>query len=396
MSAYDFTDFRLDFGPAPLVLGDDADASRLTLASDWLFRALQSAWRELFAEPLDASKPPFTIGSALPHVDGVALVPRPLNLNAATIGGADWLVRDALWAGEHSRIVVPDAQRISAAWRVTSRPRAAIDRISSRHARRFSQRECVFAPGCGMWIGARAIGDRAALDRLERALRYLGDCGIGGGRATGAGAFNVDRLEVAIPDDVATAAQAELLLSRATLTEADAANADALASPSAAIAFTSAVVPTKPGSPARDTDREAVSITLLAEGCVWPLAGDKAKPVSIKGGAVAINGAADGLADADAAQRYAYAFTLPLGRPFFADADWLRAEHFPKSQPIANITPSLPAPQPVAPATAPATAAPATAAPATAAPVTAVPTPPPGESEPAAKPAGEDAPPPSA
>jgi hypothetical protein len=205
--SFDFFDYRLRF-TAPLAVGEtfrDSAARLPMLHSDLLANALASAWRELHGSdaewplPGTPEAPAITISSALPYTDELG----PLAPLANSSGGPPVIVRrDAPGDGP-----IPPWPDATPPWTVAARARAEFSRFSARRTQRFTAGEIRFAPAAGLWLGVRfadADADRAA---FEAALRYLGDCGIGGRRSVGAGRFDVDAVgEVSVPaagDDAA-------------------------------------------------------------------------------------------------------------------------------------------------------------------------------------------------
>lgn len=186
--AVDYVEYRLTFR-APLRIGEThretADHAP-RMSSDWLRRAIASAFRELHGKPMDtADTAGVRLSSAFPFTaEHGALAP------AEFAGGA--LVR--LEAPHEGPVAVS-----SWPWVVSSRARASFNRRTGRRAERFSVTDVRFLDGAGMWFGVRFDDDNGTTAtattefrrEFDAALRYLGDCGIGGGRSTGSGIFSL-------------------------------------------------------------------------------------------------------------------------------------------------------------------------------------------------------------
>ncbi|MGE0431708.1 MAG: hypothetical protein AB7K09_09005 [Planctomycetota bacterium] len=181
--SFNFFEYRLAFH-GPLRVGDEhheAACAWPRLHSDLVYRALAGAWRELqpdgqAAPPGWPEKPQLRVSSALPWVASPgALAP-----------SADGQLLELAAPGKGP----VDAAAISSAWSVSRRARASFNRRSARRDERFAVSEVRFADNAGLWLGVR-FDSPALRAPFEAVLHYLGDCGIGGGRSTGAGTFRV-------------------------------------------------------------------------------------------------------------------------------------------------------------------------------------------------------------
>ena len=231
------------------------------LHSDTLFSAIASAWRAGDEEPDPAAgnnlpsvqpfasgEPPFRISSAFPYAGDVLLFPRPQIplgvakglkrvelvsegalglLGQGTVPDEDRAHRELLQGGriwvtpeERDDIVAlmlehaPDAktrERLRVRFEQDTRhiklwsgsgeapvPHVAVDRINSLSNLFFSGR-LQFAPGCGLYFWVEFL-DTNYESRLEDALTFLQDEGLGGRRTTGHGQFTFERKDRPLPE----------------------------------------------------------------------------------------------------------------------------------------------------------------------------------------------------
>lgn len=186
--------------------------------SDSLYAALVSAWVALGAPgPFDPA--PLRLTSAFPRVGEVRLYPRPLvriqapaaqrDALGKQLSRFDWcseriftlLVQGAdmarlavasnfvagVWFHPDDAVNLPKGQTVF--WcSDPPAPHVAINRLNNApnlfHSGRVS-----YGPGCGLWFGVEYEAPDAPA-RLEQALHYLSDAGLGGMRSTGHGGFS--------------------------------------------------------------------------------------------------------------------------------------------------------------------------------------------------------------
>ncbi len=274
---YDFVEYRLAFD-GPLRIGADHRERAAVwprLHSDLLYRAIASAWREL--QPGDSAEmpgwpdaPAARLSSAFPWTDSHgSLAPAP-----ADPGRLVRLLAPADGVVEH-----PDGRH----WTVSSRARAKFNRRTARRDERFVIHEVRFTQAAGLWFGAR-FDSPEVRQHFEAVLRYLGDCGIAGGRSTGAGRFRVvairDIGDRGAPGGDGHHDRAVWCLSRYRPTESEYANGALLAEPG---------VPAWSGWSVPGTESD---LRFLAEGSILathsafdPLRAGSAIAVDMPGGA---------------------------------------------------------------------------------------------------------------
>lgn len=201
--------------------------------SDTLYAAFVYAWR-IAGEPGPFVPPPLRLTSAFPRVGPLRLYPRPFvriraarerrdelgkkllrfgwcseRIFALLLQGADMtpLARSENFIGDvwfHPEDIPllppppPETGEWTRFWAVSPpAPHVAIDRARSA-PNLFHSGRLTFGPGCGLWFGAESIAPDART-RLERALAYLADAGLGGLRSTGHGAFTFALGEATLP-----------------------------------------------------------------------------------------------------------------------------------------------------------------------------------------------------
>jgi len=205
--------------------------------SDTLYAAFVYAWT-VAGEPGPFVPPPLRITSAFPRVGSLRLYPRPLvrlhvgqeqrrelgkklarfswcseRIFAHLLQGADMtpLARqenfiDDIWFHPDDRAQLPPPPPGPGGqpgewvrfWSLQPpTPHVAIDRVTSA-PNLFHSGRLTFGPECGLWFGVEWVAPDARA-RLERALHYLADAGLGGLRSTGHGAFSFALQEAATP-----------------------------------------------------------------------------------------------------------------------------------------------------------------------------------------------------
>lgn len=246
---------------APLHVGERGIGLEETLdyvPSDTLFSALVVAWTQLeaHADVADtlaeafAGEPPLRITSAMPFVDDVLLLPKPMlgmapalekgesgkpfkrvkwisadvfaqlcsNASQATLDGlwrtARLLQGGEVWIGDsewQASNTLPHLARDKATlWDSKRVAKVTVDRAANASAL-FHVGRVHFAQEAGLWFAAS--GDPTWLRRLEDALLLLADAGLGGQRSRGNGQFTLDACD---PPALITAAETShgVLLSR--------------------------------------------------------------------------------------------------------------------------------------------------------------------------------------
>lgn len=201
--------------------------------SDTLYAALVTAWRVLM-DPGPFVPPPLRLTSAFPRVGNLRLYPRPFVRIHAARERRDELGKRLLrfgWCSERIFILLlqgadmtplarpehfiggvwfhpediphipppPEGEEQWARfWAVSPpAPHVTIDRVSNR-PNLFHSGRLTFGPGCGLWFGVEVLAADGRV-RLERALNYLADSGLGGLRSTGHGAFRFTLGEAVLP-----------------------------------------------------------------------------------------------------------------------------------------------------------------------------------------------------
>lgn len=216
---------------APVHLGDQGignETSGMVLRSDTLFSALWIAWQQCFDEPLavngDVGEPLLTVSSAFPFVKDTCFFPRPMmpmphgertdeelqqdirdknltkevkklryipeTLFGKWVNGESFAVQDV-------EAMVARGKELDRAIKRTIRPRVALDR-ESQASSLFFYGETRFAPRAGLHFFARLRSDN--WKRLEQALAWLGESGIGGKRSAGYGTFRPGYLDSPLPE----------------------------------------------------------------------------------------------------------------------------------------------------------------------------------------------------
>lgn len=202
-------------------LGVGREETLAYIPSDTLYAALVAAWVACGDKgPFDP--PPLRLTSAFPRVGTLRLYPRPFvrlkverkqrdelgktlakfewcseRIFALLLRGSDMTplaVRDNFIGGVwfHPEDELPPAPRGEAQWKrfwatQPPVPHVAIDRLDNA-PNLFHSGRLTFGPGCGLWFGVEYNAPDGPA-RLERALGYLADAGLGGLRSTGHGAF---------------------------------------------------------------------------------------------------------------------------------------------------------------------------------------------------------------
>ncbi|MCX8207800.1 MAG: type III-A CRISPR-associated RAMP protein Csm4 [Methanothrix sp.] len=199
--------------------------------SDTLFGAICWSWRLLHGEDelsdllsrFTSGRPPFLISSAFPFIGEMYLMPRPLGaakgIESDKKARRAWLVSHSVFqriaSGEDltdyrvmagGAVVSPeealgaeDLLGASSPWTTAELPRVCLDRLTMRSGI-YHVGELRFADGCGLYMIAD-FADRSIKNRLEGALRLLGDEGIGGERSCGKGLFSLERRSIRVGSD---------------------------------------------------------------------------------------------------------------------------------------------------------------------------------------------------
>ena len=216
-------------------------------------RAYAPAHGHIYLEAGDSDEPPFLLSSTFPFAGDVFFLPRPMLRPvdvptdlAPSLGKTLKKVRfvskpifEAMLRGTSLRPflakgdgrggfrtdvflqdgalwVTPDELATLAAWRddisgryrlwaKTVAPRVTVDRVNS-HSQVYGVGQVHFARGAGLYFLAQ-FRDENVRKRIERALRVLGDSGIGGERSSGYGQFeiaSIERFQLQEPDEDAS------------------------------------------------------------------------------------------------------------------------------------------------------------------------------------------------
>lgn len=198
-------------------LGVGREETLSYVPSDTLYAALVSAWVAGGDKgPFDP--PPLRLTSAFPRIGSLRLYPHPfvrINVTQAQqdalgktltkfewcserifnllINGADVNAQasksnfaDKIWFHPDDKPSV-----VAPFWETKPPvPHVAIDRLSNA-PNLFHNGRATFGPDCGLWFGVEYDAPDSPA-RLERALGYLADAGLGGLRSTGHGGFSFD------------------------------------------------------------------------------------------------------------------------------------------------------------------------------------------------------------
>ncbi len=177
MSEFDFTEYRLKFKQALNLVRTATDDVCPLLFSDWLYKAVASAYKRLLGKDMPADK--LAISSAFPYFKKQAQV------LAFSPKDSEFILAD------RDALLLKNALRRGViCWRLQVRQRAAFNRLNLRRALRFSAAEIYFKEGAGFWLGAR-FADENTKKEFESALCFLGDEGIGSAKTAGYGAFEI-------------------------------------------------------------------------------------------------------------------------------------------------------------------------------------------------------------
>jgi len=193
--------------------------------SDTLFSAITNAVASLegpkeaeeFLSPFLEGREPFRISSAFPFVGGRLFVRRPALPPPLEGEGATPELRKKLketkfvslqtlrrlWIEgppspeELPQLLDADREAIRSGMRMSLSPRVQLDRCwltsGLYHARALH-----FSEEAGLWFAVQ-MREESALPRLEAALRFLAEEGIGGERSCGLGRFEVEWKEAEMP-----------------------------------------------------------------------------------------------------------------------------------------------------------------------------------------------------
>ena len=193
--------------------------------SDTLFGGICSAYRLLYGrDELESlleefkESPPFMISSAFPYVDDIYFLPIPRSINLTKYVDKEYIKRfkkiefvskqmledfikndfsldvDNILQGkflvnneERERLEKNNIKRI---WFDKEVPRVSIDRINSS-SNIYYFGEIYYNKGCGLYFLVDFI-KKDYSNKLEAAIRLLGDEGIGGDRSYGRGLFKLE------------------------------------------------------------------------------------------------------------------------------------------------------------------------------------------------------------
>lgn len=205
-------------GPIHLGTGRPGDLGEVEKfpRSDTLAAALVSLWGHVTNASASevtsiAAEPPFAVSSAMPVLaDGEPLLPLPVGLGERLAQGVPEVrkelrrtrfaraatIRKAVVEGDFAgaRAQLRDTEReVAASMGEESRTRLAVDRLGGGpiEGLLFDFGTVRLRDGARLGVVAD-LGDGSARAPFEAALRLLGDCGIGGDRSVGCGAFEVE------------------------------------------------------------------------------------------------------------------------------------------------------------------------------------------------------------
>lgn len=211
--------------------GVGREATSRIIHSDTLFGAICWSWKILHGEDelvdllsrFTSGRPPFLISSAFPFIGDLYLMPKPLagsrGFESDKKARKSWLVSHSIFqkitSGEDVtdyRVIeggavvspeeapgVEDLLETSPPWTTTDLPRVSLDRLTMQ-SDIYHVGEVRFAKGCGLYVLVD-FRDRSIKNKLEGALRLLGDEGIGGERSCGKGLFSLDSTSVRAGSD---------------------------------------------------------------------------------------------------------------------------------------------------------------------------------------------------
>jgi len=194
------------------------------LHSDTLYAALSVAlgdlgWRdEWFAATALAGEPQVRNSSLFPWQGNLLLAPAPAHfwphpavrlrtsgarfiptsVIATLAAGGDW--NEDQWEvdGWSQCLLRRGRRQTTGPFRVTSRTRVAVDRLSHGHSVAHEAACLEFGEAAGLWFVVELADEQARetwQPRIEAALRLLADTGLGGERSQGWGQFAIDRVE---------------------------------------------------------------------------------------------------------------------------------------------------------------------------------------------------------
>jgi CRISPR-associated protein Csm4 len=180
--------------------------------SDTLFSGLCNCYHLLYGgDELDAfikkfseSAPPLLLSSAFPWIEGIgSLYPKPLSLSIPKDASPrdvkvfkklkylpERFFEDVVSGKTLSMEEVREAvDQTKEKWTTIPTPRVALDRIRSS-SELFHSGKSFYASDVKLWFTIKYF-DTALKNKIEAALRLLGDDGIGGLRSTGGGHFEL-------------------------------------------------------------------------------------------------------------------------------------------------------------------------------------------------------------
>ena len=205
------------------------------LPSDTLFSAICQTWATFYDTAsltdflnqytAENGSLPFTLTSAFPFADNVYFFPKPITFQTRSKKSkrvqfvSDNIFRDIIagnppdfdedslinsenvWISAHEKDQLKelmDENKKVNVWETDTRPRVT---IGARNAGSeiWHVETVQFNTNCGFWFAADFDNDETK-HKIETLLRVLGDCGIGGERNAGYGAFDFDTASIEIPD----------------------------------------------------------------------------------------------------------------------------------------------------------------------------------------------------
>lgn len=211
--------------------GVGMEATSRIIHSDTLFGAICWAWRFLYGEDelVDllgcflSDSPPFLISSAFPFIGDLYLMPKPLeglkSIEPDKKARKAWLVSHSIFqrvtngeeiidyrlidggaiASNDEALMVEEMLGPSPPWTTDELPRVALDRKTMR-SEIYHVGELWFADGCGFYMMVD-FRDGSTRNKLEGAMRLLGDEGIGGERSCGKGLFSLESASIKVGSD---------------------------------------------------------------------------------------------------------------------------------------------------------------------------------------------------
>lgn len=205
-------------------LGVGREETLTHVPSDTLYAAMVTAWVAQ-GNPGPFDLPPLRLTSAFPRVGTLRLYPRPfihLNVEHGRRDALGKILTKLAWCSERIFALLIQGEEMTSLadkknfvggvwfhpddlvpllsppfWETQIAPHVTIDRLDNA-PNLFHNGRMVFGPDCGLWFGVEYIAPDAPL-RLEKALDYLADAGLGGLRSTGHGGFSFNLNEIPLP-----------------------------------------------------------------------------------------------------------------------------------------------------------------------------------------------------